>query len=44
VLQQATSSYLAVLDSVTLADLIAPEAVGTKSMPLGMPISRNTKA
>jgi Rrf2 family nitric oxide-sensitive transcriptional repressor len=44
VLQQATNNYLAVLDSVTLADLIAPEAAGTKSMPLGMPISRNTKA
>jgi Rrf2 family nitric oxide-sensitive transcriptional repressor len=44
VLQQATSSYLAVLDSVTLADLIAPEAASTKSIPVGMPISRNTKA
>jgi Rrf2 family nitric oxide-sensitive transcriptional repressor len=32
VLHQATSSYLAVLDGVTLADLIAPENV-TAQMP-----------
>jgi len=44
VLHQATESFLAVLDSVTLADLIAPRTVGAKSVALGMPASRNTKA
>ena len=44
VLQQATNSYLAVLDSVTLADLITPETAGAKSVLLGMPISRKAQA
>jgi Rrf2 family nitric oxide-sensitive transcriptional repressor len=39
VLHQATSSYLAVLDGVTLADLIAPENV-----PLLMPKSKKRLA
>jgi Rrf2 family nitric oxide-sensitive transcriptional repressor len=43
VLQQATNSYFSVLDSVTLADLIAPMTVGTKSVTLGIPASRNAK-
>ena len=43
VLHQATESFLAVLDSITLADLIAPRTVGAKSVALGMPASRNTK-
>lgn len=37
VLHRATQSYLAVLDGVTLADLIAPPA-----SPLGMPLKRQT--
>jgi Rrf2 family nitric oxide-sensitive transcriptional repressor len=44
VLQRATHSYLAVLDSATLADLIAPETVGAKSVPVGWPTSRKEKA
>ena len=40
VLHQATSSYLAVLDGVTLADLVSSEPVGVR-----MPVSgRNRKA
>jgi Rrf2 family nitric oxide-sensitive transcriptional repressor len=40
VLQQATNSYLAVLDGVTLADLIAPNTGRAKPVILGMPTSR----
>ena len=43
VLQQATNSYLAVLDGVTLADLIAAEPKGPKSALVGMPVSRKPK-
>ena len=39
VLQQATHSYLAVLDGVTLADLIAPAANRAKSTKVAMPSS-----
>lgn len=42
VLQQATNSYLAVLDGVTLADLIAPPASRSKFAPVAMPISSRT--
>ncbi len=38
VLQQATHSYLAVLDGVTLADLIAPAANRAKTHKVAMPI------
>ena len=44
VLQQAIHSYLAVLDSVTLADLITPESVLGKSVLVGMPISGQRSA
>ena len=39
VLQQATSSYLMVLDGVTLADLIAPVAAKGKTAKVAMPVS-----
>ena len=44
VLQQATNSYLAVLDGVTLADLIAPADVVAKGAAVAMPVSRKRKA
>ena len=40
VLHQATNSYLAVLDGVTLADLIARPDVQAKGATVGMPVSR----
>ena len=40
VLHQATNSYLAVLDGVTLADLIARPDVRAKGSTVGMPVSR----
>jgi Rrf2 family nitric oxide-sensitive transcriptional repressor len=43
VLQQATDSYLAVLDGVTLADLIAPATSRTKPAPVAMPVSRQAR-
>lgn len=43
VLYQATNSYLAVLDGVTLADLIAPAAVKDKTSKVAMPVSGKTK-
>ena len=39
VLHQATQSYLAVLDGVTLADLIAPATARTKPTKVAMPAS-----
>ncbi len=39
-LHQATNSYLAVLDGVTLADLIARPDVRAKGATVGMPVSR----
>jgi len=44
VLQQATSNYLAVLDCVTLADLITPVTAGANSVLLGIPVSRKSQA
>jgi Rrf2 family nitric oxide-sensitive transcriptional repressor len=43
VLHQATASYLAVLDGVTLADLIAPLPTPAKSSQVAMPISHKKK-
>lgn len=40
VLQQATSRYLAVLDGVTLDELIAPATTKAKSAKVAMPVSR----
>lgn len=44
VLQQATNSYLAVLDGVTLADLIAPPDARAKGAMVEMPVSRKRNA
>jgi len=43
VLQQATNSFLAVVDGVTLADLIAPQAGSASSVSVAMPVSRNPR-
>jgi Rrf2 family nitric oxide-sensitive transcriptional repressor len=43
VLQQATDSYLAVLDGVTLADLIAPAASRARATPVAVPASHKRK-
>lgn len=39
VLQQATDSYLAVLDGVSLSDLVAPAAARTTTANVAMPVS-----
>ena len=44
VLHQATNSFLAVLDGVTLADVIAPLPGEAMSMKAQMPVSRKTNA
>ena len=44
VLRRATNSFLAVLDGVTLADLIAPLAGAAKSTRAAMPVSRKRRA
>lgn len=44
VLHQATQSYLAVLDGVSLADLIASEPLAAASAVMGMPVSRTRDA
>lgn len=43
VLLQATHTYLAVLDGVTLADLIAPAAAKDKTSKVAMPVSNKAK-
>jgi Rrf2 family nitric oxide-sensitive transcriptional repressor len=43
VLQQATNSFLAVLDGVTLADLVAPAANRAKTTKMAMPVSRKSR-
>lgn len=43
VLQQATNSFLAVLDGVTLADLVASSASRAKSTRMAMPVSSKAK-
>ena len=42
VLQQATERYLAILDGVTLAELIAPAASRAKATSVAMPVSSRT--
>ena len=43
VLQQATNSFLAVLDGVTLADLIAPAVTRAKTHKVAMPVSARAR-
>ena len=43
VLHQATNSFLAVLDDVTLADLVAPAANRAKTSKMAMPVSTKAK-